>query len=124
MGVSYTMNLVDAEPTEEQIVLFAETIRLLRDNPTEFAIFEFMNAKNKPGQQQGLVFYQMCRDGDMIHAEVRIDGPKEWRMYAITLEDDEAIILLRKMIATREAPDLAGWEDITDKVNQDDSEFE
>ena len=124
MGVSCTVNLVDANPAEEQIALYAALIRTMQEDPSEFVIFEFQNARNKPGQQQGLVFYQMCREEGKIHAEVRIDGPVYWKMYAVTLEDEAAVKLLRQMIATREAPDVSGWEDITDAVIHDEAEFE
>ena len=120
VGVSCTINLVDAEPTEEQVALFLGMVRAMSENPTEFMIFEFMNARNKPGQQQGLVFCQVCREDGRIHAEVRLDGPEEWRMYGTDLEEDEAAALLRQLIATRAAPELAGWEDITDRVFPDD----
>ena len=124
MGVSCTVNLVDAEPTAEQIGLFTGMIRLMQEDPSEFLIYEFKNPKNPPGVQQGLVFCQMCREEGKILAEMRIDGAEQWRMYEAVLEEDAACGLLKELIRTREAPDLAGWEDITDKVVSDDSEFE
>ena len=39
-------------------------------------------------------------------------------------EEDDAEDLLRQLVATREAPDLAGWEDITETVVQDEADFE
>ena len=126
MGTSYVVNLVDAEPTEEQLALFREIIRTMQDLPAEFAVFEFQNSRNKPGEQQGLVFYQLCREEEQIRAEVRIDGPEEWRMYGIIFSVEEAVKLLGTLIATREAPDLAGWTDITESVRRgpEDWEFE
>ena len=124
MGVSCTVNLVDAEPTEEQIALFVSMLRCLRDNSSEFMIFEFMNAKNRPGEQQGLVFFQICREEERIHAEIRVDGAEKWRMYAADLKEDDAAALLQELIASRAVPDLAGWEDITETIVTDDSEFE
>ena len=124
MGVSYVVNLVDADPAEEQIALFTAIIRTMQELPAEFAVFEFQNAKNKPGRQRGLVFCQLCREEGKIHAEIRIDGADCWRMYAAVLEEDDAEDLLRQLVATREAPDLAGWEDITETVVQDEADFE
>ena len=37
---------------------------------------------------------------------------------------DDAEDLLRQLVATREAPDLAGWEDITETVVHDEADFE
>ena len=124
MGVSCTVDLSDGNPTREQTALFAEMIRSLRNLPTEFLIFDFMYAGDRPGRQQGMVFCQMCRKGKRIRAEIRMDGPEEWRLYAMSLETDEAVKLLRKLIRTRTAPDLSGWEDITETAFPDDSEFE
>lgn len=124
MGVGCEINLIDAEPTEEQIALFAVMIRAMRDIPTEHVIFDFMNANYGPGMQQGLVFYQVCRAGKKIHAEIRIDRAEGRFMYSTTMEDDEATELLRQLIRTRMPPDLAGWKDITEKVFSDNSEIE
>ena len=124
MGVNCIVNLIDADPTEEQVALFGVMIRAMLDVSAEFIVFEFQNSNNKAGGQQGLVFYQVCRDGKMIHAEVRIDGPEGRKLYSVMLSDDDATALLRQLIETRTAPDLTGWKDITDDIFQDDSEFE
>ena len=46
MGVSFIISLIDEDPTEEQAGLFGQLVRSLRDSPTEYGIFEFLNAKN------------------------------------------------------------------------------
>ena len=126
MGITCEISLIDDDPTEEQAVLFERLIRSLRDMPTEFLIFEFRNAKNGPGEQQGLVFFQLCRENGAIHSEVRIDRKDGIHMYARRMNDGETIGLLRWMIRTRTAPDINGWEDITEQAlrEPDDSEFE
>ena len=98
MGISCEINFIDENPTKEQAALFEQLICSLRDSPTEFLIFQFRNPKNGPDRQQGLVFFQLCREGSKIHAEIR----------------------------ARTAPDLAGWEDITEQAFAvpGDEEFE
>ena len=126
MGVSCEVNLIGGEPTADQEALYEQMIRTMQDDPAEFLIFEFMNAKNLPGTQQGLVFYQMCRQEGKICAEIRIDRADGMRMYARSMDDDTAAELLHAMIRTRTAPDPAGWEDITEQVlrGPDDADFE
>ena len=126
MGISCEINFIDENPTREQAVLFEQLICSLRDSPTEFLIFQFRNPKNGPDRQQGLVFFQLCREGSKIHAEIRIDGSGETRMYAKQMEKADAVGHLRRMIRTRTAPDLAGWEDITEQAFAvpGDEEFE
>lgn len=116
MGISSEISLIGAEPSEEQTALFAEMIRTLRDSSTEYVIFDFQNPENGPDRQQGLVFYQVCREGESICAEVRIDTAAGKKMYRALLPEEEAAALLREMIRTREAPDITGWEDIMEEV--------
>ncbi len=122
MGMSCEINLIGVEPTGKQETLFVKLVRSLEDVPGEFIIFEFMNAKNGPDTQQGLVFYQLCRDGRKLHGEVRIDTPEGRRMYARDMEEREALDLLHWTIRTRKAPDIRGWEDITEEIFGEENE--
>ena len=126
MGVSCEICFIDDDPTEEQAALFERLIFSMRDLPTEYLIFDFLNAENGPDMQQGLVFCQMCRQGNRIRTEVRVDVPGERRMYAKLMKAEEAAGLVRGMIRTRNAPDLTEWEDITEQAfsEPDDAEFE
>lgn len=126
MGINCEICCIDDNPTEEQIVLFEKLICSMRDMPTEFLIFDFLNPKNGPKEQQGLVFCQMCREGNGIHVEIRIDMPDEIRMYASQMKEEEVTDLLRRMIRTRSAPDITEWEDITKRVFTEsrDEDFE
>lgn len=112
-GVSHSVCMLYANPSEEQVAIYAVLIRSLRDMKYEHICFDFM----EPGEgKTGLVFYQVARDGDLIHAEVRIDRTDGKHMYAIKIADEKVTELLRKLIRTRVAPDVSAWEDITDRV--------
>lgn len=111
-GISHSVNLIDAEPTSEQIAVYSVLIRSLRNLPYEHVVFDFQESdKADPGLQ----YYQLCRDEKELHVEVCINAPS-FKMYAKTVKDEEAIELLREMINTRETPDISDWEDITERV--------
>ena len=112
-GVSHSIDLIEANPTEEQVAAYAVLIRSLRALAYEHICFDFMNPDEG---EEGLMFYQVARDADRILAEVRIDRPDGPHMYSITMPDDKATELLRKLIRTRVAPDVSAWVDITDEV--------
>ena len=113
-GISHTVDLTDATPTEEQIAIYAVLIRSLRDLAYEHILFEFRKCD---GTACGLQFFQLCRDGKGIHAEIRTDEP-DFTMYSRTMNDDEAVTLLREMIETRKTPDISDWENITEAVKK------
>ena len=111
-GISHSVNLIDAEPTSEQIAVYSVLIRSLRNLPYEHVVFDFQESdKADPGLQ----YYQLCRGEKELHVEVCINAPS-FKMYAKTVKDEEAIELLREMINTRETPDISDWEDITERV--------
>lgn len=112
-GVSHLIEMYSGNPTEEQIAAYAVLIRSLRDMKYEHICFDFLDPDKT---WEGLVFYQVARDGDLIHAEVRIDRTDGKHMFAIKIPDEKATELLRKLIRTRVAPDVSAWEDITDRV--------
>ncbi len=116
------INLIDTEPTEKQEALFIKLIRALEDKPDEFVIFEFQNANNRPDTQQGLVFFQLCRDGRFLNGEIRIDRPEGMQMYRRKMNKWEAADWLRWMIRTRQEPDIKGWEDITKEIFGEEKE--
>ena len=116
IGISHTINLIDSEPTAEQTAVYMVLARTLRDMKYEHIIFDFQSYES-PGESTGLIFLQMCRDGDQMHVEVRIDCP-ELKMYASTMDENDAVDLLREAIHTREAPDVSGWKDITDEIGK------
>lgn len=116
-GVNHEINLRDSKPTEEQKKVYEQMIRSLRPLPSEYIIFDFLDADKKDKEQIGLVFFQVCREKDgKIDAEMRLDTKQGRKMYGIDVDDDQAIGFLRQMLDRNEVPDTEGWTDFTDKV--------
>ena len=113
-GINQEINLENSKPTEAQKRAFGQLIRALNDGPGEYIIFSFLDADKGEKEQIGLVFYQVLRRKDgRILAEMRLDTKDGRKMYRITVDEDEAVEILNRILETNEVPDVSSWEDIT-----------
>lgn len=116
-GITHEINLENSKPTEAQKRAFGQLIRALNYGPGEYIIFSFLDSDVGEKEQIGLVFYQVLRrKNGQIMAEMRLDTKEGRKMYRITVDEDEAIVILNKILETNEAPDVGSWEDITEQV--------
>ena len=116
-GITHEINLENSKPTEAQKRAFGQLIRALNYGPGEYIIFSFLDSDVGEKEQIGLVFYQVLRrKNGQIMAEMRLDTKEGRKMYRITVDEDEAIVILNKILETNEVPDVGSWEDITEQV--------
>ena len=116
-GINQNINLKDCKPTEAQKEAFGQLIRALNPVPCEFIIFSFLDSDKKEKEQIGLVFYQVLRrKNGKILVEIRLDTKNGRKIYRITVDEDEAVEILNRILETNEVPDLTDWEDITEEV--------
>ena len=116
-GISHYIDLNGSHPSEEQVAIYAVLIRSLRDIAYEHIVFNFEDPDIPENLRRGLAFFQVCVAHDQtMHVEIRIDTTNGPTQYSKTCDINESIQLMRDAIATREAPALDGWEDITSSV--------
>ena len=116
-GINQEINLKNSKPTEAQKEAYGQLIRALNPVPCEFIIFSFLDSDKKEKEQIGLVFYQVLREKDgQIRTEIRLDTKDGRKMYRITVDEEDAIAILNKILETNEVLDLTGWEDFTEEV--------
>ena len=116
-GISHYIDLNGSHPSEEQVAIYAVLIRSLRDIAYEHIVFDFEDPNVPENLRRGLAFFQVCGDHDQrMHVEIRIDTANGPTQYSKTCGINESIQLMRDAIATREAPALDGWKDITSSV--------
>ena len=116
-GITHEINLENSKPTEAQKRAFGQLIRALNYGPGEYIIFSFLDSDVGEKEQIGLVFYQVLRrKNGQIMAEMRLDTKEGRKMYRITVDEDEAIVILNKILEINEVPDVGSWEDITEQV--------
>ena len=116
-GINQEINLENSKPTEAQKQAFGQLIRALNYGPGEYIIFSFLNSDKGEKEQIGIVFYQVLRrKNGQIMAELRLDTKGGRKMYRITVDEDEAVAILNRILGTNEVPDVDSWEDITDDV--------
>lgn len=116
-GINQEISLKSSKPTEEQKRAFAQAIRSLNYCPGEYIIFSFLDSDKGEKEQIGLVFYQVLRrKNGQILAEVRLDTKDGRKLYRITVDEDEAVAILNRILETNKVPDVSSWEDITEDV--------
>ena len=116
-GISHFIDLNGSHPSEEQVAIYAVLIRSLRDIAYEHIVFDFEDPDVPENLRRGLAFFQICvAHGQTMHVEIRIDTINGPTQYSKTCSINESIQLMRETIATREAPALDGWKDITSSV--------
>lgn len=115
-GIYHEIKLKDSKPTGEQVQVYKQMIRALRDLPGEWISFAFLDFREEKGQI-GLVYYDVLREKDgRICAAMRVDTKDGIRYYRTITEEDRAVGFLEQILEKNEVPDTKDWEDLTDSA--------
>ena len=115
-GIMQEINLKNSKPTDAQKRAFGFLIRALNYGPGEYIIFSFLDSDKREKEQTGLVFCQMLRkkNGQII-VEIRLDTKDGRKMYRTSVDEEEAVAILNRILENNEVPDMSVWENITDQ---------